>query len=83
MPIYEYYCPQCKAEFELSRSFSQANEPAPCPKCGAVGQKLLSVFASKLDYYIKVPEKPAYRKLPEADPTSSSAPAKPRPKAKA
>lgn len=83
MPIYEYYCSLCKAEFELNRPFSQSDAPASCPKCGGAAQKLLSVFASKLDYYIKVPEKPAYRNLPEATPASSDPPAKPRRRAKA
>jgi len=62
MPTYEYFCPQCRQEFELMRPFSQAEAPAPCPKCGTPGEKLLSVFASKLDYYIKVPEKGAFRR---------------------
>ncbi|MBI2866032.1 MAG: zinc ribbon domain-containing protein [Chloroflexi bacterium] len=82
MPIYEYFCPQCRAEFELSRSFSQAHDPAQCPRCGTFGEKLISVFASKLDYYVKVPEKGPYRQLPTESTASTSpkadAPARPR-----
>ncbi|MBI2916761.1 MAG: zinc ribbon domain-containing protein [Chloroflexi bacterium] len=82
MPIYEYYCSQCKAEFELTRPFSQADAPASCPQCGGAAQKLLSVFASKLDYYIKVPEKPAFRSLPET-PAAAGAPSNPEAEAPA
>lgn len=62
MPIYEYLCPKCNTEFELMRPISQMNDPALCPKCSASGQRLVSVFASKADYYIKGPAKPALRK---------------------
>lgn len=46
MPIYEYACPHCSAEFEeLVRN---RDEVVECPECGAddVGRKL-SVFAFK------------------------------------
>jgi len=62
MPIYEYLCPRCEAGFELIRPISQASEPAPCPRCGTKSDKLPSVFASKVDHYIKVPGKEALRK---------------------
>jgi len=62
MPIYEYQCPKCGREFELMRAMSQSDEPAPCPNCGTAAQRLVSVFASKADYYIKVPRKEAFRK---------------------
>jgi putative FmdB family regulatory protein len=65
MAIYEYFCPKCKAEFELMRPISKADEPASCPKCGSQGEKLVSVFASKADFYLKVPEKGAFRKPDE------------------
>lgn len=32
MPMYEYRCPECKAEFEQLVSFSKADEVA-CPRC--------------------------------------------------
>ena len=65
MPIYEYRCPQCQTEFELKRPFSQASEPAPCPKCGTPGEKLVSVFASTFEYGIQVPAKQPLRKASE------------------
>lgn len=61
MPVYEYYCAACKAEFEQMRPISQAGEPAECPTCGATAKKLPSVFASKENYTIKVPRGNAYR----------------------
>ena len=61
MPIYEYYCPKCRKEFELMRPLSQTSEPAFCSTCGEQGQKLFSNCASKIDFYIKTPSKPPFR----------------------
>ncbi len=57
MPIYEYMCPKCGTDFELMRSFSEADKPAFCPKCAGKGKRLLSVFASTAGSSIKVPDK--------------------------
>jgi len=46
MPIYQYYCPECKEKFELLRRISQLEEPASCPKCKRSSTKILSKFAS-------------------------------------
>ncbi len=64
MPIYEFLCPSCNQVFEVMRPFSKAEEPAVCPRCGAQGQKLISIFASKIGFYLGVPEKEAFRELP-------------------
>jgi putative FmdB family regulatory protein len=61
MPIYEYYCAKCQREFEIMRPMSQANEAACCPLCGGQAQKLVSACASKVDFYIRPPAKPAFR----------------------
>ena len=66
MPIYEFVCTKCNTEFEAMRPFSQANQPANCPKCQAEGQRLVSGFASKVGFYIKAPVKDPLRK-PQAD----------------
>lgn len=62
MPIYEYRCSQCGTEFELMLPLAQRDSPTPCPRCGGRGERLVSVFASKMGFYIKTPEKPAFRK---------------------
>ena len=36
MPIYEYICKECDQKFEAMRSFSQADEPIKCSKCGSM-----------------------------------------------
>lgn len=42
MPIYEFSCPDCGAEFEMKRSFSETTAPI-CPNCQGVNvQRLLS-----------------------------------------
>ena len=61
MPIYEYFCPQCRKEFELMRPFSESNAPGTCPTCGAETGKVPSVFASNEGYSVKVPRGPAFR----------------------
>ncbi|HEY33504.1 MAG TPA: zinc ribbon domain-containing protein [Dehalococcoidia bacterium] len=61
MPVYEYYCPKCKKEFELKRPMSEYDQPAVCSQCGYKAQKLISGFASKTGSYLQSP-KPLFRK---------------------
>jgi putative FmdB family regulatory protein len=35
MPIYEYKCLACGEQFEITCKFSEREEKAVCPKCGA------------------------------------------------
>lgn len=47
MPLYEYYCSDCKATFELLVSHKHADDIV-CTKCyGENVRRLLSVFASQ------------------------------------
>jgi len=62
MPIYEYLCTKCGTEFELMRSFSEADKLATCPECNSEAQKMLSNFASKTGSYLQSPSKP-FRKV--------------------
>ena len=49
MPLYEYYCPDCRDTFELLRAASRADETAACPSCQqASTQRILSLFASSV-----------------------------------
>ena len=61
------------------RSFSKAEEPALCPQCGGQGQKLVSVFASKAGFYLGVPAKEAFRRLPERKTSKKSTAKKTKP----
>ena len=61
MPIYEFRCTKCGSDFEVKRSFSESSAPATCPRCGGLGEKLASVFASTAGFGIKVPDKDAFR----------------------
>ena len=45
MPIYEYICLDCKKEYEMLRSFNEADRPMECEQCGGENVKRkLSVF---------------------------------------
>ncbi len=46
MPLYEYYCRECAAKFELLRPLSRMDDPAGCPQGHAGGQRVLSTFAA-------------------------------------
>jgi putative FmdB family regulatory protein len=59
MPIYEYYCANCKVEFEALRPASKADEPAPCKTCGQPGQRQLSTFSFKSNTFTAPKLKPA------------------------
>ncbi len=63
MPIYEYFCPNCKNEFELRLSFSEADCTPLCPKCYSEAQRLISSFACKTGGNIQASEKPFRSKL--------------------
>ncbi len=48
MPLYEYYCQDCKSKFELLSSFTRADEGIICQHCHGVRvRRLLSVFAAR------------------------------------
>jgi putative FmdB family regulatory protein len=69
VPIYEYRCASCAKDFELTRPISQASDPGKCPTCGKAAPKLVSSFASKADYTVKVPAKEPFRAaMPAAAP---------------
>jgi putative FmdB family regulatory protein len=44
MPIYEYFCLNCKRKFELLRPMSQAEEAGVCPDCGGSAERVPSLF---------------------------------------
>lgn len=47
MPIYEYRCKKCEAEFEMLRPMGDTGKSLKCPECGAAApEKKLSVFAA-------------------------------------
>jgi putative FmdB family regulatory protein len=49
MPLYEYYCSDCKDTFEQLRPAQQADSPADCPACRSMAsQRILSLFASSV-----------------------------------
>jgi putative FmdB family regulatory protein len=47
MPVYEYYCENCKSEYETMRPVLRMDEPSHCPDCEQPGRRLLSYFSFK------------------------------------
>ncbi|MBI2867308.1 MAG: zinc ribbon domain-containing protein [Chloroflexi bacterium] len=46
MPLYEYYCSQCKSTFEKRLPMSRSQGDEPCPECQKPSKRAISVFAS-------------------------------------
>ena len=39
MTRYDYRCPACRVDFEVARSFADADAPLECPMCGGPAQR--------------------------------------------
>ena len=46
MPLYDFRCRQCGLEFEVSRPFSRATEPALCPQDNTVAERVFTMPAT-------------------------------------
>ena len=47
MPLYEYYCADCRATFEKLTPYAKADEQATCRQCqGSRVRRMVSVFAA-------------------------------------
>ncbi len=51
MPIYEYLCAGCGAQFESIRPVSRADDPINCKTCGEPGKRQISNFSFKSDTF--------------------------------
>lgn len=46
MPLYEYYCADCRATFETLRPLSQVDSPIACRNCASTRtSRTISLFA--------------------------------------
>ncbi len=43
MPLYEYYCSECRQRFE--KLVSSLQKEAPCPRCSTLSPKVFSAFS--------------------------------------
>ena len=48
MPIYEFHCPKCGAQFDVSRPVSKMDAPVPCPVDGAAAVRLFSMSGTMI-----------------------------------
>jgi len=47
MPLYEYYCADCRTKFEALRSMSKADDPIQCKHCESMQtSRAISLFAA-------------------------------------
>lgn len=51
MPIYEYHCAGCGAQFESIRPVSRADDPIDCKSCGQPATRQISGFSFKSDTF--------------------------------
>ena len=51
MPIYEYHCADCGADFESIRPVSRADDPMNCKSCGQPATRQISNFSFKSDTF--------------------------------
>ncbi|TSA38131.1 MAG: zinc ribbon domain-containing protein [Methylococcaceae bacterium] len=42
MPLYEYHCPSCNANFTALNNMSVSHLPASCQSCGELSRRVLS-----------------------------------------
>jgi putative FmdB family regulatory protein len=45
MPIYEYWCQECKISFEKLRAMDSKDSDVACPRCSSAVKRMVSVFA--------------------------------------
>ena len=43
MPLYDYRCPKCGLEFEVSRPISRATDPAMCPLDNEASERVFTM----------------------------------------
>jgi putative FmdB family regulatory protein len=46
MPIYEYWCAECKRQFDKLRPMGSKDSEVTCPRCGSSVRRMLSVVAA-------------------------------------
>jgi putative FmdB family regulatory protein len=46
MPIYEYWCQECKVGFEKLQPMGSTDHEVTCPRCGSPVKKMLSLVAA-------------------------------------
>lgn len=47
MPLYEYYCADCRTKFEMLTPYAKADEHTVCQQChGTRLRRMISVFAA-------------------------------------
>jgi putative FmdB family regulatory protein len=82
MPLYEYDCAACGG-FEGWRAMAESTSPAPCPRCGELGRRVLSVTAGRAQGARRraIPE-PTLQVRREEPPAPSAPPRPPPPPAR-
>jgi putative FmdB family regulatory protein len=47
VPLYEYYCDKCDSIFESVQPISKSDQPASCPSCGRMADRIMpTTFAT-------------------------------------
>jgi len=60
MPLFEFTCHHCQAQFEELISSRASEPPVHCPQCGSAEvQKQMSTFASRVGHLTAAGDEPA------------------------
>jgi putative FmdB family regulatory protein len=82
MPTYEYRCRRCATEFEQFQRIT-AKPEAPCPRCGAKAERLLSAGAGLVfkgsGFYLTDYGRSGQQRRPEPEKPASEKPAVDKP----
>ena len=59
MPRYAFACPSCGLEFEVSRSMSEAGNPAACPADGTPAERVFVMPSTNFNRPTPPPQPPS------------------------
>jgi putative FmdB family regulatory protein len=60
MPLYDYMCGACSAEFSVVKSMADIDNIEPCPACQADCDRSCRLITTAKEFYGEKPEEPFY-----------------------
>ena len=79
MPIYEYHCSACGADFESIRPVSRADDPTECKSCRQPATRQISNFFVQVRYIYGAQAEASPREAFRGNRAADSTPEQPQP----